>query len=147
MHKAIRTVRAYFWVFVVCILIGTAIEYAGYVGSETTSVYRDNWLAWLGYTLAGMGAVVVLLFGAHLIGPRTGPVRFGIDLAAAAASVPTHLVLTGPVADRVFWDGTVEFEPVSLIMLLPLAVVYLLSRGATWAASAGWQRLGARRPA
>jgi hypothetical protein len=136
-NRLIMSVRVYFWVFFAVIWAVSTLDFFDHVTRENTSDFRDAWPAWLGFTVGSTLCITLLLLAGHLLGPRRGHVRLVIDLLVCMAAFPFHVYFTGPIMDRVFWDGGLVFDGFSPVLLLPAAMLYLVVRGVLLAGSLG----------
>lgn len=140
-RRLIARVRGYFWVFLGSLWLISVLDFVDHVTRTNTSDFRDAWLAWLGFTLGSIGCITLLLLAGHLIGARRGLWRLLIDLAVCMASLPVHVCLTGPIMDRVFWDGGLIFDGFNPALLVPIAALYLVVRGVFQIGVVAWSRV------
>lgn len=144
MARVSLPIRDYFWVFIGLLSLISLADFVDHLTRSNTSVFRDQWLDWLGFTVASTAMVLLVVLLGHLLGPRQGFSRFGLDLIAAALAPLVHVTLSGPLADHLFWTGQMSFSSISWTLLLPFSVVYGVARGATWISRWFWQRLPTR---
>lgn len=129
LKRIFSSVRVYFLVFLGVTFVVSALDYVDHLTRSNTSDFRDAWLGWLGFTLGSTVCMWAVLLCGHLIGPRRGAARLAIDVVACMVVLPIHVYVSGPVLDRLFWDGGLHFDRFDVALLIPFAAMYLVVRG------------------
>lgn len=114
------------WLFVI-LLVWSAFDYWDHI-SRPGSVFAQAPIAWLGFTVASfltlfaIARVAAWALGRFARLPELPASTLGILLAVAV-----HLLIAGPLWDRVFWMGRLQFDAV-LMPAFSAALLYLFYR-------------------
>jgi hypothetical protein len=122
-----ETLRSH-WVWLAAILtVWSAWDYYEHI-SRPGSAFEQAPGAWFAFSFATLASVLVIarttawLIGRHTPLPELPAATIGIMVAVAA-----HLRITGPLWDRVLWDGGLIFNGVAIPVLIA-ATLYLVFR-------------------
>lgn len=86
--------------------------------------------AWFGFTFASLTCLLVIARVTSWLIERFTPVpELPASTIGVLHAVAAHLVVTGPLWDRVFWDGGLRFNAVAVPAGVA-ALLYLAFRGA-----------------
>ena len=106
----------------------SAFDYWDHISRPGDS-FGEAPVAWLAFTLAATVTLwIASIVSAKLLG-RTGIPQLVADTLGMGLAIALHLLVTGPLWDRVFWTGQLYFDAVVMPVLVACAL-YLLFRGA-----------------
>lgn len=108
------------------LLIVSALDFYDHVRRDGAP-FAAAWPQWLGFTMASTLSLLAIAYAAALVLRRLKLPTIAADTVAFGLAVASHLIVTGPLWDRVFWTGQLRFDAVMLPTLMGMAF-YLLYR-------------------
>ena len=107
------------------LVVYTCYDYYEHV-SRSDDIFKDDWLNWALFTIMSTCSVILIVyFSSHLLKkiiPEIIASSLGIALAVFA-----HVSLTGPIWDKLFWNGNLNFSNF-LTPTAAITIIYLLYR-------------------
>ena len=127
------TIAKHWKALAVLLGIASAFDYWDHV-SRPGQAFAEAPIAWFGFTLASTATLLLAAFStARLLG-RTRVPQLVADTVGVAFAIAFHLLVAGPLWDRLFWTGKLYFDALALPVVAGTAL-YLLFRGAFAAVS------------
>ncbi len=116
------------WVWLAAILtVWSAWDYYEHI-SRPGSAFEQAPGAWFAFSLASLVSLLVIARAtAWLIERFTSVTELPASTLGIMHGVAAHLVVTGPLWDRVFWDGGLIFNGVAIPVLIAVTL-YLAFR-------------------
>lgn len=120
----------WFWFFAILTVL-SGLDYWDHIARPGSRFEADK-AAWFGFTAASHVTVCAIAYGIARAGAglsqRYSIPQIVIDTLGFAVAVAMHLLVTGPLWDKLFWFDELMFDGV-LVPVLVAAAFYLFYRG------------------